>query len=214
MLHVIVHLLVAVLLPSRWKHATGIAHPAAGQFRRRVARLVLFWPAVTIVAATGVGVLVIPFLRWSLGGSSGRRPLSSGWDERFERRRPGGGETRARWLPRGHSHCDDPVHDARAGVRDVGPASAARLRRGAHGLDRTRPPTPRQAAAGTAGPRAGVLTFVLVLVLGSGFPAPASSATSAANADGSGPSATASEPAAGTVPWPPGAFLPASVQPP
>jgi len=62
-LHVLVYLLVAVLLPKPVAACEEAlrAQPLAS-FGVGLLGLFLFWPAVTIVAATGVGVLVIPFL--------------------------------------------------------------------------------------------------------------------------------------------------------
>lgn len=63
MLHVIVYLLVAILLP---KPVAACEQTLRDQplvtFGVGLLGLFLFWPAVTIIAATGVGVLVIPFL--------------------------------------------------------------------------------------------------------------------------------------------------------
>lgn len=69
-LHVLVYLLVALLLPK----PVGACEQAVrdqplASFGVGLLGLFLFWPAVTIVAATGVGLLVIPFLlAATLGG--------------------------------------------------------------------------------------------------------------------------------------------------
>jgi uncharacterized RDD family membrane protein YckC len=69
-LHVLAYLLVALLLPKPVAACEqAVRDQPLASFGVGLLGLFLFWPAVTIVAATGVGLLVIPFLlAATLGG--------------------------------------------------------------------------------------------------------------------------------------------------